>query len=187
MADYYPKVSVSGLLGSATSISSGNLFTGGAAQAAGTIGLRWRLFDFGRIEAQIRFAEAQEAEALAAYRQAALRATEEVETALSSFQRRREQADLLAGGVLSLTRARDASAAAFGKGTVSLIEVLQADESLLGVLDGQVQARTESARAAVAVFKALGGGWEAERAPAAIPLAAAALPGASANGAHPAR
>jgi len=174
VAEYYPKVSLSGLLGSATSISSGNLFTGGAAQATGTIGLRWRLFDFGRIEAQIRYAEAQEAEALAAYRQAALRATEEVENALSSFQRRQEQADLLAGGVHSLTRARDASSAAFQKGTVSLIEVLQADEALLGILDGQVQARTESARSAVAIFKALGGGWEVEPAAAAIPLAAAA-------------
>lgn len=168
VAEYYPKVSLSGLLGSATSISSGNLFTGGAAQAGATVGLRWRLFDFGRIDAQIRYAEAQEAEALAGYRHAVLRATEEVENALSSFQRRREQADLLAAGADALTRARDASAAAFDKGVVSLIEVLQADEALLGVLDGQVQAQTESARSAIAIFKALGGGWVPEKAPPAV-------------------
>ncbi|WCM89470.1 efflux transporter outer membrane subunit [Acidovorax sp. NCPPB 3576] len=183
VAEYYPKVSLGGLLGSATSISSGHLFTGGAAQAGATVGLRWRLFDFGRIDAQIRFAEAQEAEALAGYRHAVLRATEEVENALSSFQRRQEQADLLAAAADSLTRVRAASAAAFDKGVVSLIEVLQADEALLGVLDGQAQAQTESARSAVAIFKALGGGWAPENAsapnrpqdPAAPPAALSGL------------
>jgi outer membrane protein TolC len=51
---------------------------------------------------------------------------------------------------------------------VSLIEVLQADESLLSVADAHAQAKTEAARAAVAAFKALGGGWQ----PAALPLQA---------------
>ena len=66
---------------------------------------------------------------------------------------------VLAQGLHSLTRAREASGAAYDKGVVSLIEVLQADEGLLSVRDAQAQARTESARAAVALFKALGGGW----------------------------
>ena len=160
IAEYYPRVSLSGLLGSATTISSGNLFTSGASQALATVGLRWRLFDFGRVDAQIRSAEAQESESLVAYRQAVLRATEEVENSLIAFDRRREQANLLSEGVGSLTRARDASAAAFDKGVVSLIEVLQADESLLNVLDGQAQANTDAARSAIMIFKALGGGWE---------------------------
>jgi outer membrane protein TolC len=58
-----------------------NLFTGGANQALGVLGLRWRLFDFGRVDAQIAAARGQEAEALAAYRLAVLRATEDVENA----------------------------------------------------------------------------------------------------------
>ncbi len=185
VAEYYPKVSLGGLLGSATSISSGHLFTGGAAQAGANVGLRWRLFDFGRIDAQIRFAEAQEAESLAGYRHAVLRATEEVENALSSLQRRQEQADLLAAGADSLTRARDASAAAFDKGVVSLIEVLQADEALLGVLDGQAQAQTESARSAVALFKALGGGWAPENASAPVRPQDPAAPPAVLSGLSP--
>ena len=45
--------------------------------------------------------------------------------------------------------------------TVSLIEVLQADENLLRASDTKAQAQTESARAAVAAIKALGGGWDA--------------------------
>lgn len=165
MAEYYPKISIGGLIGSATSISSVNLFSSAASQASAAAGLRWRLFDFGRINAQINASQAQEAEALAAYRQAVLRATEDVENALVASSRRREQAFLLADGASALQRARDASGAAYDKGVVSLIEVLQADESLLNVLDAQVQAHTESTRSMVAIFKAVGGGWSPEPLP----------------------
>lgn len=162
IAEYYPQLSLSGLMGSATSVSAGNLFTSGASQAAGVLGLRWRLFDFGRINAQIGLAKGQEAEALAAYRLAVLRATEDVENTFSALVKREDQAGILAKGVDSLGRARGASFAAYQKGVVSLIEVLQADENLLRASDMQAQAQTESARTAVAAFKALGGGWQSD-------------------------
>ncbi|KWS05724.1 Outer membrane protein assembly factor YaeT precursor [Lysobacter capsici AZ78] len=160
IAEYYPKLSLGGLIGSATAVSGGNLFNGNASQSAGVLGLRWRLFDFGRINAQIDLAKGQEAEMLAAYRLAVLRATEDVENAFSALVNREEQASVLTQGMDSLGRARGASFAAYQKGAVSLIEVLQADESLLRAADAQAQARTESTRAAVAAFKALGGGWQ---------------------------
>ncbi len=159
VAEYYPKLSLSGLIGSATAVASGDLFTSGASQAAGVLGLRWRLFDFGRINAQIQQAKGQEAEMLAAYRLAALHATEDVENAFSALIKREEQAAVLSQGVDSLSHARAASFAAYQRGTVSLIEVLQADESLLHASEARVQAQAESARAAVSAFKALGGGW----------------------------
>lgn len=160
IAEYYPKLSLSGLIGSATSVSADNLFTSGASQAAGLLGLRWRLFDFGRINAQIELAKGQDAEMLAAYRLAVLRATEDVENAFSALVKREEQASVLAQGVDSLDRAQRASFAAYRSGVVSLIEVLQADESLLRASDARAQAQTDSARAAVTAFKALGGGWQ---------------------------
>ncbi|MBL0949129.1 MAG: efflux transporter outer membrane subunit [Pseudomonas sp.] len=159
IAEYYPKFSLSGLIGSATSVSDGNLFSSGASQMSGVLGLRWRLFDFGRIDAQIDLAKGQEAEQLAAYRLAALRATEEVENAFSALVKREQQTRVLEQGVDSLSRARQASFEAYQQGVVSLIEVLQADENLLRATDARAQAQTESARAGVAAFKALGGGW----------------------------
>ena len=160
IAEYYPKFSITALLGTATAISTGNLFSSGANQAAGVLGLRWRLFDFGRINAQIELAKGQEAEALAAYRQAALRATEDVENAISSLVKREEQTGFLLQSEASLSQARNASFAAYQKGVVSLIEVLHADENLLRTSDAKAQAQTEAARSAVAAFKALGGGWD---------------------------
>lgn len=161
MADYYPKFSLGGLVGSATTVSAGNLFSSGANQAAGMLGLRWRLFDFGRINAQISQAKGQEAELLAAYRLAVLRATEDVENALTAFSKHDEQRVVIARGVDSLRRARSASWQAYQKGIVNRIELLQADLDLLGISDTSVQFQVESARAAIAVFKSLGGGFQA--------------------------
>ena len=161
ISEYYPKFSLGALLGSATTISSGNLFSSGANQALGVLGLRWRLFDFGRVDAQIAGARGQEAEALAAYRLAVLRATEEVENAFSALVKREAQVGILTQGESSFARARENSDAAYRAGVVSLIEVLDADSNLLQVRDAKAQAQTEAARAAIASFQALGGGWDA--------------------------
>jgi len=161
VSEYYPKFSLAALLGSATAISSGNLFTGGASQAQGILGLRWRLFDFGRVDAQIAAARGQEAEALAAWRLAVLRATEDVENAFSALVKREAQVGILTRGESSLARARENSLAAYEGGVVSLIEVLDADSKLLQARDAKTQAQTEAARAAIASFRALGGGWDA--------------------------
>lgn len=164
ISEYYPKFSLGALLGSATAISSGNLFTTGANQAQGVLGLRWRLFDFGRVDAQIAAARGQEAEALAAYRLAALRATEEVENSFSALVKREAQVGILTQGESSLARARENSLAAYKGGVVSLIEVLNADGNLLQMRDEKAQAQAEAARAAISSFRALGGGWDARNA-----------------------
>jgi outer membrane protein TolC len=52
--------------------------------------------------------------------------------------------------------------AAYRGGAASLIDVLHADETVLQASDARAQAQTESARAAISTFKALGGGWNPE-------------------------
>jgi NodT family efflux transporter outer membrane factor (OMF) lipoprotein len=164
ISEYYPKFSFGALLGSATALSSGNLFTSDARQTQGILGLRWRLFDFGRVDAQIAAARGQEAEALAAYRLAVLRATEEVENAFSALIKREAQVGILTRGESSLARARENSLVAYEGGVVSLVEVLDADGNLLQVRDAKALAQTEASRAAIASFRALGGGWDARNA-----------------------
>jgi outer membrane protein TolC len=164
ISEYYPKFSFGALLGSASAVSGGNLFTSDANQAQGVLGLRWRLFDFGRVDAQIAAARGQEAETLAAYRLAALRATEEVENAFSALVKREAQVGILTLGESSFVRARENSFAAYQGGVVSLIEVLNADGNLLQVRDAKAQSQAETARAAIASFRALGGGWDTKHA-----------------------
>lgn len=162
VSEYYPKFSLGALIGSATT-SGGNLFSSGASQSAGVLGLRWRLFDFGRINAQIDQAKGLEAEALAAYSQSVLRASEDVENAFSVLVNREAQAAILVAGETSLSSARQSSFIAYQNGTASLIEVLNADETLLRASDAKAQAQTASARAAIAAFRALGGGWSPQQ------------------------
>jgi NodT family efflux transporter outer membrane factor (OMF) lipoprotein len=165
MAEYYPHVSLGTLLGSATTLSSGNLFSGGASQGAAMLGVRWRLFDFGRIDAQIGQARGREAESLAAYRLAVLHATEDVENAFSALTNRSRQATVLVRGEDALARSRASSFAAYRRGAASLIDVLRADETLLQTADARAEAQTNAARAAVAAYKALGGGWDPDVTP----------------------
>ena len=167
VSEYYPKLSLGGLIGTAT-MSTGGLFRGGATQASGILGLRWRLFDFGRVDAEVAAARGRNAEALAAYRLTVLRASEDVENAFSSLVKQQARAQIFAEGDLSLTKARKTSFAAYKGGVSSLIEVLDADRRLLENRDGEIQARAAAAHAAVASFRALGGGWDAPRATAGL-------------------
>lgn len=85
-------------------MSSGRLFTSGTNQAAGLLGLPWRLFDFGSINAQIKQARGRDAEALAAYRLAVSRTTEDVEDAFSGLVNRGEQTATLTQGEAALVK-----------------------------------------------------------------------------------
>lgn len=167
VSEYYPKFTLGGLLGTAT-MGVGGLFSGGATQASGFLGLRWRLFDFGRVDAEVAAARGRNAEALAAYRLTVLKASEDVENAFSALVKQQAKAQILGDGDVSLTKARASSFAAYKGGVSSLLDVLDADRRLLENRDAEVQARAGAARAAVASFRALGGGWDTPGAAARV-------------------
>ena len=158
MAEYYPHVTFNGLLGF-ESVDTGTLFSSAARQSAVLAGLRWRLFDFGRVDAEVAIARGHDQEALAGYRAAVLHATEDVEAALSRFVESRSEAEILRRQIAALTRARDEAQTAYEGGVLPLIEVLDADRDLLAARDQLAAANANEARAAVASFRALGGGW----------------------------
>lgn len=162
-AEYYPHVSLGGLIGVAslgtTSIASGN-----AVNAQGSAAIRWRLFDFGRVDAEVAAAQGREKEALALWRQAALDASAEVADAIAALaEGQREQAELQREVAL-LARARAQAQAAFDQGVVPRIDVLQADRALDEARDRLASTREALARASVAAVRAMGGGYGEEMA-----------------------
>ena len=159
LAEYYPHLSLGGLLGFA-SIGTGGLFTSAGLQASGGAGLRWRLFDFGRVDAEVAQTRGGEAEALAQFRGSVLRATEEVETAIVHLAETRAEITLREQQVASLARARSQARQGYEGGALALVDVLDADRALLEAEDRLAGARAEAARASVAAVRALGGGWE---------------------------
>ncbi|WP_081001207.1 efflux transporter outer membrane subunit [Pseudomonas chlororaphis] len=176
ISDYYPKISLSGMLGF-DSISTNGLFRNRSFQPMGTAGLRWRIFDFGKVDAEVKQARGSYAEALALYRQTVLKATEDVENALTVLNQSQIRRQELAAEVDALNRSRDLSEKAYKAGAITLTDVLHADRLLLVARDNLDSVRADSVRAAVGVFRALGGGWDVPEAKATsksdeIPLAA---------------
>jgi len=90
-----------------------------------------------------------------------------VENALSDLVQQQARAHALNRQIAELTVARGQAQQAYEGGVISLIEVRDADRELLAASDRRVQADADAARAAVASFRALGGGWTA---PAPRPL-----------------
>jgi outer membrane protein TolC len=122
--------------------------------------LRWRLFDFGRVNAEVKQARGINAEALVDYRQTVLKATEDVEDALASLSETESYSLEVQAEVESLTRARDLSQDAYQAGSITLTDVLDADRQLLTAEDQLASNRADRDRAAVEVFRSFGGGWQ---------------------------
>jgi multidrug efflux system outer membrane protein len=159
VGDMFPKVTFTGSFGYDASSLNG---MGTSASRAYSIGpsISWAAFDLGRVHAQVGGARARTDTALAQYEKAVLNALEETENALVTHARTRDQ-------LIHATDAAQSSAAAaklarvrYEGGIVDFLEVLDAERTQLEAEDRMAQTRTDAATSLIAVYKALGGGWE---------------------------
>jgi len=158
-ADLFPRVSLSGFLGFTAARGSQ---IGASAANAWSLGptLSWAAFDLGSVRARIRGADADAEGALATYEQQVLLALEESENAFSDYAKRQQR-------LLALMRQSDASRAAadlasvqYREGTVDYLVLLDAQRERLAAEDAQAQGETEVYQGIVAIYKAMGGGWQ---------------------------
>src|SRR5438309_1961495 len=157
LADYYPKLSLSGIVGS-QAVAPAHLFEQGF-QPISVVGLRWRLFDFGAVAAEVKRARGVNAEALLQYRSSVLHAAEDVEDAFSLLAQSENRRNEIVREIAELQRVRDLSQESYAAGVIGLTDVLDADRQLLAAKDDLAVARESAARAAVGSYRALGGGW----------------------------
>lgn len=160
IAARYPRLTIAGLAGFLAN-GLGNLLTGGAVQAGASAGISAPLFAGGRLSAQQDGAEAQLREAVAGWRQTVLRAAEESEDALIALGKRSEQAEALGTVLARLGDSRARIESAVLAGAASRVDALAVERQRLDAEDQAMAARAEAARAGVAAFRALGGGWQA--------------------------
>lgn len=158
LAEYYPKLSLSGIVGSQT-VAPAHLFEQQGFQPASVVGLRWRLFDFGRVASEVQLARGANAEALLRYRSSVLHAAEDVEDAFSLLVQSENRRNEIVREIAELQRVRDRSEESYAAGVIGLTDVLDADRQLLVAKDDLAVARESAARAAVGSYRALGGGW----------------------------
>lgn len=125
-------------------------------------GISWPIFDAGRIRAGIRIQNAQQAQALSAYEQTVLNALRDVEDALVAYSRDRMRREALAEAVSANHLAVDLAQQQYAQGVVDFLTVLEAQRSLLAAQDQLAQVDARISTDAVALYKALGGGWKVE-------------------------
>ena len=158
-ADLFPRLAVTSALGG----------QGGARAATGTpitfIGgvgpaLYWPILDFGTLDARVEVADYQAREALLRYKARVLNAVQEVDQAIAEYNG--EQSRLA-----SLSRARNASLDAvklsserYERGLTDFLNVLDAERQQFELEAQYVISRRRAGVQLVALYKALGGGWE---------------------------
>ncbi len=158
LAEYYPKLSLSGIVGS-QALAPAHLFEQQGFQPISVVGLRWRLFDFGLVAAEVKRARGANAEALLQYRSSVLHAAEDVEDAFSLLVQSENRRNEILREIAELQRVRDLSQQSYAAGVIALTDVLDADRQLLAAKDDLAVARESAARAAIGSYRALGGGW----------------------------
>lgn len=156
LGEYWPHVTLNGLIGFDTNTLS-SFGAGSSRYMQGAVGLRWRLFDFARIDAEVAAARGREREALESYRGAVLKAGSQVESAFAALAGRREALRAQDERLEATTRALHRAEAALRVGEISQDQLRG---SVLAQVEAQAQAadaRAALARAIVACHRALGG------------------------------
>lgn len=158
-AELFPKFILSGSA-AYQSLDTENLVSPNSKMWSAGPSIRWRLLEFPRLRAQINAQTAQQEQSLAAFEQTVLLAIEEVENALTSYAREKERFDLLQSSVESSRRALKLANELYTKGLGEFVNVLVAERALFENEDALIQSQTAISENLVALYKALGGGWD---------------------------
>lgn len=155
VAQYYPSVTLNALAG-LSSTASNQLLQSDAGLWLGFVGVRWRILDWRRIDADVAAARGRKAEALAAYRKTALAAAAEIDTAMARLHDAAEavrEADAL---TLAARRTEALADRARQEGAAALPPVLEARARRLEAEDGAATARLEAVEASIDLYRSLG-------------------------------
>jgi multidrug efflux system outer membrane protein len=122
--------------------------------------VRWELFEGGRILANIDAHKAIRQELLDQYKLTILLALRETADSLVSFDNRQRQFNLLSQSVQSAKESVRIARDLYANGTIGYLSLLDAQRSLLKAQDAMAESQGEVTLSVIALYKAIGGGWE---------------------------
>lgn len=131
--------------------------------------LYWPILDFGRLDAVVQAQDFHTQQALLRYQQGVVTAVQEVDDALSNYAGQQDSLAQLGNAVASSKRAEALAQQRYDIGLTDFLNVLDAERQLFDLQDQYAVAQANVVREFVALYKALGGGWEGYAAPAAPP------------------
>jgi len=160
-ADLYPRFFLAGSFGTESLKASDFINPASRAWSFGP-SISWSLFQGGRIRANIEVQNARQEQAAIRFEQTLLGALRDVEDALVAHSRNQlRRADLSRSAGLQ-RRAVELAQERYLQGLADFLVVLEAQRILYAAEDAAAQAEQSVATDAIALYKAVGGGWKPE-------------------------
>jgi NodT family efflux transporter outer membrane factor (OMF) lipoprotein len=158
-ADLFPRFTLTGALG-LQSQKFTNLFENNSLFWNIGPGVTWNIFNAGKVRSNIEVQNARQQQALVTYQQTVLNSLEEVENAIVAYDREQSRRVSLAQAVDANRRAVDLAQQLYSRGLVDFLNVQESQRNLLLAEDTLAQSEALVSTNLVALYKALGGGWE---------------------------
>ncbi|WP_425654981.1 TolC family protein [Vibrio campbellii] len=159
----YPSFSLLGSIGIDSTVPDGSSFSfsDSLTMVVGPT-FSWNIFQYGRVKNNIRFEDARFQETLTNYNKKVLQAVNEVTNALEAYDLYLEQKSLRLQSVNSSIRAFNISMTQYENGQISFERLLNSVEKMTRAEDSYATIKGNVANQVVALYKSLGGGWEAQ-------------------------
>ncbi|TGD72837.1 TolC family protein [Mangrovimicrobium sediminis] len=157
-ADLYPSISLGGTLSwSGTSLDA----VGDVTTLAGGPGLTWNIFNYGRIENNVRVQDARLQQALEAFQASVLGAAREIDDAAARIAQTSESQTILDASLAAAERSLSIATRRYAEGYSDFQRVLDAQAASVTQSDRAVVNRGDHVAAIIDLYRALGGGWQA--------------------------
>ena len=173
-AELYPSFSLFGSIGlqaNTTSSASNNLLSSDALVYSVGPRITWPFFNYGRLKNGVRVEDARFQQLLIDYQATVLTAAQEVEDALTGFLNSQQSLGFERNSVQAAQRSQEIALVQYREGAVDYQRVLDSQRSLLQEQNRMARAESSVATNLIAVYKALGGGWEMSQGKPFVPEA----------------
>ena len=161
-ADLFPKFNLAGTFGfSGTDLTMVGSLANSKFWSWGPT-VTWPIFAGGRIVWNIKVQDALTEQALLTYQKTVLTALQDVETALVAYAKEQEHRKALSEAVVNNRKAVDLAMKLYTAGKTDFLNVITAQLNLYTSENALVQSTSTVDTNLIALYKALGGGWEKE-------------------------
>ena len=180
-ADLYPHFSLFGSIGLQTTnadltsagypggSSFSDLWASDSVYFMGGPAVSWDIFNYGRVKNRVRVQDARFQQLVVNYQDTVLKAAQEVEDAMVAYLRSQDEMKYLAESVKAATRSVDLSMIQYQEGMVDYQRVLDSQRAQSQAQNRLTEVKGSVTLNFVALYKALGGGWQIREGKAFVP------------------
>lgn len=163
VTDLYPRINLTGSLGF-LSTNTNNLLSSQSLNIQAGPSVSWAILDLGHVYARIDAADAKTRSALATFEKTVLGALEDLDTSMMNFARQRQETDQLTIAASSSIKAADLAEKRYRGGIDDYRTFLDAESTMFSAKDQLAVSEISAVTSLIAVYKALGGGWQMAKA-----------------------